>query len=112
MDWKDSLAHETALLGAYRKAAPEGAAGFTAMHKAAMGEGTVSVLNKELICLAIGITQRCADCIGFHVKAAIRAGATRDQIAEVATVCMYMGGGPAYMYAAKALEAFDQLAAS
>lgn len=109
MDWKDALAHETALLGTYRKAEPDGAAGFTAMHRAAMAEGSVSVLNKELICLAIGITQRCADCIGFHVKAAIRAGATRAQIAEVATVSMYMGGGPAYMYAVKALEAFDQL---
>jgi len=109
MDWKAELAEENARLAAYRKAAPEGAAGFSAMHKAAMGEGAVSVLNKELICLAVGITQRCGDCIGFHVKAAARAGATREQIAEVATVATYMGGGPAYMYAVRALDAWDQL---
>lgn len=109
MDWKAELHDANANLAAYRKAAPDGAAGFSALHKAAMGEGAVSVLNKELICLAIGITQRCLDCIGFHVKAAIRAGATREQIAEVATVSTYMGGGPAYMYAVKALEAYDQL---
>ena len=63
------------------------------------------------MCLAIGIIRQCNDCIGFHVKAAVAAGATRDEIAETITVTMYMGGGPAYMYGAKALDAFDQLTA-
>ncbi len=108
MDWKATLADTTAQIMTYRKAEPEGAAGFTAMSTAAMKEGAVSTLNKELICIGIGITQRCLDCIGYHVKAAIRLGATRGQIAEVASVATYMGGGPAHMYAVRALEAFDQ----
>jgi len=111
MDWKAKLAEANQNLALYRRAAPEGAAGFSGMHKAAMGAGHLSVLDKELMCLAIGITQKCTDCIGFHVKAAIAHGATREQVAEVATVSMYMGGGPAYMYAVTALEAYDQLSA-
>ena len=110
MDWKAELATANAALAAYRKATPEGAAGFSAMHKAAMGPGAVGLKEKELICLAIGIVRQCTDCIGFHVKAAIAAGASREEIAETITVTVYMGGGPAYMYGVKALEAYDQLA--
>jgi AhpD family alkylhydroperoxidase len=111
MDWKAELAAANANLATYRRATPEGAAGFGAMHKAAMGTGAVGVKQKELMCIAIGIVRQCVDCIGFHVTAAIAAGATRDEIAETVTVCIYMGGGPAYMYGVKALEAYDQLAA-
>ncbi|MCC7320939.1 MAG: carboxymuconolactone decarboxylase family protein [Rubellimicrobium sp.] len=111
MDWKADLAETTRQIMTWRKAAPEGAAGFTALATAAMAEGAVSTLNKELICIGIGISQKCLDCIGYHVKAAIRLGATREQIAEVASVATYMGGGPAHMYSVRALEAFDQLSA-
>lgn len=109
MDWKATLAETTAQIMNYRKAEPEGASGFATLAAAAMKEGAVSTLNKELICIGIGISQQCLDCIGYHVKAAIRLGATREQIAEVASVATYMGGGPAHMYAVRALEAFDQL---
>ena len=110
MDWKAHLDDANHNLAAYRRTAPDGAAGFTAMHRAAMGPGNLSVKQKELMCIAIGIVRQCVDCIGFHVKAAIAAGVTRDEIAETVTVTMYMGGGPAYMYGVKALEAYDQLA--
>ncbi|SFL02764.1 alkylhydroperoxidase AhpD family core domain-containing protein [Loktanella salsilacus] len=61
------------------------------------------------MCIAIGIAKQCDDCIGFHVKAAIAAGVTREEIAETISVAMYMGGGPSFMYGARALEAFDQM---
>ncbi len=109
MDWKAELADANANLALYRRADPEGAAGFSAMHKAAMGDGHLGTKEKELICIAIGIVRQCVDCIGFHAKAAKAAGATREEITEVITVSMYMGGGPAYMYGVKALEAYDQL---
>jgi AhpD family alkylhydroperoxidase len=109
MDWKAELDEANRNLAAYRRTAPEGAAGFSAMHKAAMGPGHLTVKEKELICIAVGVIRQCADCIGFHVKAAIAAGATRDEVAETVTVTIYMGGGPAYMYGVKALEAYDQL---
>ncbi len=110
MDWKAYLAEANRNLSAYRDLAPETTAGFAGMARAAMGEGALSVKEKELMCLAIGIIRQCNDCIGFHVKAAVRAGATRAEVAETISVTMYMGGGPAYMYGARALEAYDQFA--
>jgi AhpD family alkylhydroperoxidase len=71
----------------------------------------LSTKHKELMALAIGVTQRCSGCIGFHVKALIKLGATRAELEEMLAVCVYMGGGPALMYAAEAVKAWDDLQA-
>ena len=110
MDWKEDLRHTTGLLRPMRAEQADTAAGFHALHAAALAEGALSTKHKELIALAIGISKQCTDCIGFHVKAAIRAGATRDEVAEMVNVVVLMNGGPGYMYGAKAMEAYDQLA--
>ena len=111
MNWSQELHSANLNLENYRSTEPDAAKGFTALHRAAMKPGAVGLKEKELMALAIGISQQCIDCIGFHVKASIAAGATRDEIAETVSVCVMMGGGPAYMYGVKALEAFDQLEA-
>lgn len=109
MDWKDTLAHTNAILTPLRKEQADTAKGFHALHNAALADGALGTKEKELIALAIAISKQCNDCIGFHVKAAIRAGATRDEVAETVNVCVLMNGGPGYMYGAKAIEAYDQL---
>jgi AhpD family alkylhydroperoxidase len=97
-------------MGTLRKAQPEAMQGFGQLAKAAMAEGAVSEKHKELIALAIGITQHCSGCIGFHVKALRRLGCTRQELEEVLAVCVYMGGGPALMYATEAEAAWDAFA--
>jgi AhpD family alkylhydroperoxidase len=95
-------------LGTLRKEIPDTMQGFGALSKAAMEPGTLSALDKELIALAIGVASRCDACIGFHVKALIRLGFSRDQFMEALGVCVYMGGGPSLMYAAEAVRAYDE----
>lgn len=97
-------------IGELRRAQPEPMQAFSALAKSASADGAVDKKTKELIALAIGVTQRCDGCIGFHAKALKDLGAKRDEIAEVMAMCVYMGGGPALMYAADALRAFDQFA--
>jgi AhpD family alkylhydroperoxidase len=96
-------------LGPFRKSQSEALAGFGQLARASMAEGAVSAKNKELIALAIGITQRCSGCVGFHIKALRRLECTRAELEEMLAVCVYMGGGPALMYAAEALSAWDQM---
>lgn len=91
-----------------KKASPEAMDGFYALSRAATADGALSKKTKELIALAIGITQRCDGCIGFHVKTLKGLGTSREEIAEVLSMCVYMGGGPALMYATDALRAYDQ----
>jgi AhpD family alkylhydroperoxidase len=97
-------------LGPFRKSQTEAMTGFGQLARASMAEGAVSAKNKELIALAIGITQHCSGCIGFHVKALHRLGCTKAELEEMLTVCVYMGGGPALMYTAEALKAWADMA--
>jgi len=92
----------------FRKEVSAPMAGFDAMAKSAMAEGVLSALDKELIATAIAVATRCDGCIGFHVRALVRLGATREQINEMLAVTVYMGGGPSLMYAAEVLRAYDE----
>ena len=43
---------------------------------------------------------------------ALEHGATREELGDVCAMAMTMGGGPALMYAARALAAWDELSAA
>lgn len=86
--------------------------GFSAIAQAATKAHALDSKTKELIALAIGVATRCDDCIAFHAKAAVEQGASRDEIMETLGMAIYMGAGPSVMYAAHAVEAFDQYAAA
>ncbi len=86
-------------------------AGFGQLHKQALADGALTTKFRELITLAISITAHCEGCIAAHVRAALRAGATRQESAEAIGVAMYMGGGPAMVYGCEALAALDQFEA-
>jgi AhpD family alkylhydroperoxidase len=93
------------------KLVPDAMNGFYSMSRNATANGALDKKTKELIALAIGVTQRCDGCIGFHVKALVGLGVTREELAEVLAMCVYMGGGPALMYAADTMQAYDQFTA-
>ena len=107
-DYRAIIADIGAYTGELRKAAPETMQSFYALAKAAGSTGAVDAKTKELLALAIGVAVRCDDCIAFHVKAAVKQGATRDEVMETMGMALYMGAGPSLMYAAQAVEAFDQ----
>ncbi|PIE11484.1 MAG: hypothetical protein CSA72_05075 [Rhodobacterales bacterium] len=111
MDWKAYLKDMTPKIISFRKVQPETGNAYTGLHDAAMGDGALSAGHKELMAVAIGIAEHCVECIGYHTKAAIRAGVSREEFAEMVSVAVVMGGGPALMYGSKAMEAFDQLSA-
>ncbi|HVV36128.1 MAG TPA: carboxymuconolactone decarboxylase family protein [Acidimicrobiales bacterium] len=89
---------------------PDTWAGFLALHESAVRDGLVPGRIKELIALAIAVVQRCDGCIAYHAKAAARAGATRDELAEILGVALLMDGGPASVYAPRAWAAFTEFA--
>jgi AhpD family alkylhydroperoxidase len=92
-----------------KQAAPEIARAFGGMFQKLMGEGALSVREKELIALAIGMAVRCDACMYAHAEKAVQAGATREQILELAGVLVTMQGGPGYVYVPKLLETLDAL---
>lgn len=99
-------------IGAYskelHKLIPDTMAGFTSMAKSATATKALDEKTKEMIALALGVAAHCDGCLGYHTKALARLGATREEVAEVLGMAIYMGGGPSLMYAADAMRAFDQ----
>ena len=91
-------------LTSFRKESPDVMKAFGELARAATTSGALDEKTKELIAVA----SRCDACIGFHVKALVRLGATREELNEVLNMCVYLGGGPSLMYAANVLAAFDE----
>jgi AhpD family alkylhydroperoxidase len=85
--------------------------GFARLHHKAVEQGALSAKTKELMALAISIAVRCDGCIAYHTHDAIAAGATRQELLETIGVAILMGGGPAAMYAAHAMDAIEQFMA-
>ena len=98
-------------LAKFRADKPGVIKGFNALAEAAMADGALTRKTKELIALALGVAGHCDACLGFHLKALIKLGATRIEVEEALGVAVYMGGGPSLMYAADALAAFEELSA-
>ncbi len=85
---------------------------FSAIAQAALAPKALDTKTKELLSLGIAVATRCDDCIAFHAKAALEQGASRDEVLETLGIAIYMGAGPAVMYASHALEAFAQFDAA
>ena len=95
-------------IGHLRKDIPETMSGFSAMAKGACAPGALDEKTKELISMGIAIALRCDGCIGFHTRTLVKLNTTRQEFDEMLAVAIYMGGGPSLMYAAQALDAWDQ----
>jgi AhpD family alkylhydroperoxidase len=46
--------------------------------------------------MAVAVSTRCDGCITFHSEAALKAGATKEEIAEALGVAMAMNAGAAH----------------
>jgi AhpD family alkylhydroperoxidase len=89
---------------------PAIAAAFGQFFKSLMSEGALSVREKELIALGIGLSVRCEGCIYSHVEKCLKAGATPEQILEAAGVAVVMQGGPSYTHVPEVIAALDHFA--
>jgi AhpD family alkylhydroperoxidase len=111
-DWSALIGGMNGAVRDLRKASPDVMKAFAEMARAAHGSEALDGRTRELIALGISVAVRCDPCIAYHAEGALKQGATRAEIAEALAMAVYMGAGPSVMYAAKALEAVDQLAAS
>lgn len=106
--YRDLTQSISAGLSTLRTSTPEVMKSFSELGRAATADGVLDAKTKELIALAVSVAARCDPCIGFHAKALVKLGATRQEIDETLGVTTYMGGGPSLMYAANAIAAFDE----
>jgi AhpD family alkylhydroperoxidase len=95
-------------VGSLSKQLAEPMADFSQLHRSAMVDGALTNKVKELMALSIAITVRCDGCIAYHVRDALKAGATRPEVLETVGVAILMGGGPSVVYGSQAVTALGQ----
>jgi AhpD family alkylhydroperoxidase len=110
-NYREITRRVSANLAKLRADVPDITRGFSAMAQAATRDGALDKKTKELIALALGVAAHCDACIGFHIDSLIKLGATRGEVEEALGMAVYMGGGPALMYAADALGAYEEMSA-
>src|SRR5581483_206703 len=93
-NWPQTVADLKSQLRTLRSDAPEVMKAFASISQAALAPKALDGKTKELIALGIAVAIRCDDCIAFHVKAALDAGASREEVSETLGMAIYMGAGP------------------
>jgi AhpD family alkylhydroperoxidase len=88
--------------------APDTDAAFRAFSKQVFADGALSAKTKQLIAVAVAHVTQCPYCIRGHTKAALRAGATPQELMEAIWVAAEMRAGGAFAHATIALTAMAE----
>ena len=97
------------LLSELKTLAPDEFKGFVALDSIVGKEGgAIPRKYRELIAIAVACTTQCPYCLDVHTKGAKRAGATREEVAEVAFLAAALRAGAAVTHGTLALKLFDR----
>ncbi len=91
-----------------RHLAPGPAESFHAFSKAVFADGALPSRMKQLIAVAVAHVTQCPYCIRGHTRAALRHGATPEEIMEAIWVAAEMRAGGAFAHSALALDIIAQ----
>ncbi|AXY21763.1 MULTISPECIES: carboxymuconolactone decarboxylase family protein [Komagataeibacter] len=106
-DWNAYRAHLGQSVTAFATLAPDTMKGIQTLDHAAARTGRLDAKTRELIALAVAVTTRCDGCISVHSEAAVKAGATKEEIAEALGVAIALNAGAALVYSSRVLDAVD-----
>jgi AhpD family alkylhydroperoxidase len=87
-----------------RDLAPDTEAAFSAFGQKVFADAALSAKMKQIIAVAVAYVTQCPYCIKGHTKAALRYGASQQELMEAIWVAAEMRAGGAYAHAALALS--------
>lgn len=95
-----------------RDLAPDAAAAFHAFSKAAFQDGALPAKTKQIIAVAVAHVTQCPYCIRGHTRAALRSGASEQELMEAIWVAAEMRAGGAFAHSLLALDEMNSAAAA
>lgn len=87
--------------------APEIDAAFKGFSERVFAPGALPTKMKQLIAVAVAHVTQCPYCIRGHTKAALRAGATHQELMEAIWVAVEMRAGGAFAHSTLALSVME-----
>ena len=111
LDWNQFRSDILGRSGDFGKLAPEVLKGVLTIDRAGSKTQRLDEKTRELISLACAVTTRCDGCISVHAEAAVKAGASEEEIAEALGVAINLNAGAALVFSARVLDAVRKLPA-
>ena len=107
LDWVQYRNELLGRIGEIGKLSPGTLAGYQTLSGAGEKTGHLDAKTRELIALAVAVTTRCDGCITVHSAAALKHGASHEEIAEALGVAVALNASAALVYSARVLDAVD-----
>jgi AhpD family alkylhydroperoxidase len=107
LDWNEYHKQIGTTLAELMKLSPDTVRGYQTLSVANAKTGKLDAKTRELISLAVAVTTHCDGCIVVHTDAALKAGATKEEIAEALGVAVAMNAGTALIYSTRVLDAVN-----
>src|SRR5436305_15256527 len=95
MDWNQYHKEVGARIGDLMKVSPDTVRGYQTLSAANSKISKLGEKTRQLISLAVAVTTRCDGCIVVHTDAALKAGATKEEIDGALGVVVRMNAGAA-----------------
>jgi AhpD family alkylhydroperoxidase len=111
LDWNAYQQQLVANIAQIGKISPDTVRGYRELSDAGAKTGKLDAKTRELIALAVAVTRQCDGCITVHADAAVKHGATREEIAEALGVAIAVNAGAALVYSARVMDAYSAKAA-
>lgn len=106
LNWNEYLQELMARIGEIGQASPDLVRGYRMLSDAGQKTNKLDAKTRELIALAVAVTLRCDGCITTHTTAAIKNGATKDEMVEALGVAVSVNAGAALVYSSRVMDAF------
>jgi AhpD family alkylhydroperoxidase len=103
MDWNEYRKEVGARIGDLMNVSPDTVRGYQTLSAANSKTSKLGEKARQLISLAVAVTTRCDGCIVVHTDAALKAGATKEEIAEALGVAVAMNAGAALVYSSRVM---------
>ena len=96
-------------LAEFKQLAPGKFSAFVEFDKiVGLDNGAIPRKYRELIAIAVACTTQCPYCLDVHTRAAKRAGASREEVAEATLLAAALRAGAAVTHGALTMKLFDQ----
>jgi AhpD family alkylhydroperoxidase len=112
LDWNNYKSQLLKTIPEFARLAPESLKGYQTLSAANSKDSHLGEKMRQLISLAVAVTTHCDGCIVIHTDAALKAGATREEISEALGVAMAMNAGATFVYSLRVMDAVSALSAA
>jgi AhpD family alkylhydroperoxidase len=106
LDWNAYQQQLMTNIGQIGKISPDTVRGYKQLGDAGNKTAKLDAKTRELIALAVAVTRQCDGCITVHTDAAVKHGATREEVAEALGVAVTVNAGAALVFSARVMDAY------